>query len=182
MPGNGSGNVSNITSIGGFSQQIDGTNLVAGSEGSSIPNGAIGDFITLISVVNAGTADFFYRFHRLDDASGGAAAYQVPSGFKFHGTKIFNVNPGLATVHKFQLGTATASFTDSNATVPTGAKYQSGETARYVFGLPTPATSSTFAVASWDFPIVFDVDLFPFMQSAGGASIVVGVIGKLIAV
>lgn len=175
---NGSGNVSDISGVGGFSQVFTGSDTIIGSSTTSIPNGVIGDFITLSAHCDSGSADFYFRFHRLDDASGAANAYQVPNNYEFHITKILAINPGIATPFKFQLGTATASFTDSNGTDPTGAKWQSGYASRYILGIPTPS-SSTVSIGAWELPTMFDENLFPFMQCTGGGGIVVSVVGKL---
>jgi len=172
----------NSTNIGGLDTNITGTQVMSGKASSSIPNGALGDFITLSALVNSGNDHFFYRLHRLDDASGDSDAYQVPNGFKFHVVKVIGSNPGVALNVRFGIGTATASFTNSSATIPTGAKWMAGYTDFYPFQLATPSAVSTLSVGSWDVPLVFDQNLFPFVQSTGGASVAFMIIGKLIAV
>lgn len=177
---NGSGNVSDVTGIGGLDIMHSGTASMAVKSGVSLPNGAVGDFIALHAQVNSGSDHFYYRFHRLDDASGAGTAYQVPNNYEFHVTKIIGSNGGVAVAYQFQIGTATASFTDANGTDPTGAKWQCGATSRYAQHMPTPSTSATLAVGSWEIPLMFDENLFPFLQSlGGGGGLTVTVIGRL---
>jgi len=179
---NGSGNVSNVVSIGGADLVTSTSQTLNIKSTTVIPTGAIGEFISLHAQINSGTDNQFYRLHQLDGASGDGTAYQVPNGFKFHAVKVIATNPGLDIQVNFQFGTATASFTDADATVPTGAKYQSGYTSRYVYSLPSTASGSIITLCSWEIPIVFDQNLFPFMQSDGGGGLSFTVIGKLVAV
>lgn len=172
----------NSTSVGGADLIVSPSQSLNVKSATSIPNGAIGTFISLHAQINSGADHQYYRLHQLDGASGAGTAYQVPSGFKFHVVKVIGTNPGLPVQQNFQFGTATASFTDADATVPTGAKYQSGYTSRYVYHVPSAATSAVHNVCSWETPIVFDEDLFPFLQSLGGGGLSFTLIGKLIAV
>ncbi len=143
---NGSGNVSNILSIGGFDA----------AENLTIPESNGPGYFTLYAQV--GTSGMFSPFFR------DGVQYQVATGKTCKVTKILATCT--TTGESFQLVSATATFA-ANAASITGGVYQLGAAGLYI-----PNTTTALVAIGYSLTYQFTALTFPgFQANSGGSSV-----------
>lgn len=169
----GSGNVSNVVGYGGGTIAVSPSINSTTESNLIIPMGDVGTYKTLTSYTGQGGTNWVY-LHLIDTSSGSNAQYQVPNGKSFHIMKICAQNNAPATQLSFSIGTSTATFTDSSATVPTSPVYFSQAAQQSLFSLPATggAAAPGFSIITqscWNFPMKFNQNLYPFIHSYVGS-------------
>lgn len=171
----------NITNVGGLNYgSVNATPGLVLPE-STVNSTSAAFYKTLCShnYTGAGSNHYFGFF---DPDSGSSSLYQVPSGQKFYVVQISFIVRAATALAGFQLGTATATFTNGQNTAPTGTVLfgtQGTSIAgnNVLFSLDN--MSQNLNAGSFNFPMAIGQNLFPLFQDSGAAAAVsVFLIGK----
>lgn len=174
----GSGNVSNVASLGGIALSNTGTvSSQAGFNAISVPqqNPTVSAYKTLMgtSINSGGYVAFF------DSTASTSVQYQVPNAKKFYVGQVCYDIAGGVTQQSFSIGFATATFTNGTATPPTGAVCWGGTCTPsgtiVPFGFAAGQTGGN-AFGCFNFPTYFNALTYPFWQNSvvSGAVYIVG--------
>lgn len=173
----GSGNVSNIVGVGGFSRGAIGTqHNVEAPVAITLPTGAsVGLVTTLTSISQSGSDNFYYQLYNFSDGTG--LQYQVPVGKKFCVYQVIGLNFSGGVDPKWQYGTSDSTFTNNTATVPPNPIYQVGGPNLALYSLDTNPVN-TGQTGAWNTPFCFGSGRYPFIhQTTGGGGLSTMLIG-----
>lgn len=162
---NGSGNVSNVVSlcVGGNTSAIN-PGIATASDPST--------YKTLTVAQGDGTATHYYQV--FDNSAMSAIQYRVGAGKHFYGICVCgaSLQTSANQTVPFQLGEASATFTNGTATPPTGALYQTGAASAAGIALHVIETDLANGMGGETCQAVtytFDPLYYPFIQSYIGA-------------
>lgn len=164
----GSGNVSSIVVLGG-----QGSGTASSPSAVNIPDSAQASagstllYKTLISSSSSISSGNFMGF--IDTTSASNSIYSVPAGKKFYISQFcYQMTNAVAQQTGLCLGTATATFTQLSATIPTGAVYWNGGVGGANSGLFQSMGNSV--IQCINIPMVINAGLFPFVLNLAGGS------------
>lgn len=167
-----------IPSFAAIPSGVPAVSLCAQANVSSIGSGAIlaadaSSYKTLTVAQGDATATHYYQVWDNSNMSSGAQ-YQVPTGKHFYGVCVCgaSLQTSANQTLPFQIGEATATFTNGASTAPTGAKYQTGAAGAAGISLHVVATDQVSGVAGLSCqPVTYTFDplYYPFIQSYIGA-------------
>lgn len=125
----------------------------------TIPNGALGNTITLIGGAASVGANSFFRLVKMGSGTNGAN-YQVTAGKTLYCSGVWLYTLGLET---FSLGYGTAAVTENNSTTPAGQVVFGGSAATRVLTMPTGSVQGAYKF--FPIPMSFPAASFPYIQA-----------------